>query len=194
MPVERQRGLPTPTVAHEGNPRMNSLVVSGTLDGEAFITFAAPPFLTLPAPPDNTTPPADGDCPECMSGQLNLSIVCCSIQGGATCELTCDTPVLVKACGGTPPYLIYTDEEFLHAAQILDDEAIISIRKKYVQFRYRLRSDYWSSNPCGGASNHPGRIITEMWIRQENQTYDCNMEVVGDAYCDDTMVMDTPAC
>src|SRR5689334_21855644 len=33
-----------------------------------------------------------------------------------------------------------------------------------------------------------------MWIRQENQTYDCNMEVVGDAYCDDTMVMDTPAC
>ena len=30
---------PTPTVAHEGNPDTNTLTVSGTLDGQAFIVF-----------------------------------------------------------------------------------------------------------------------------------------------------------
>lgn len=40
MPVTRARGLPTPTIAHEGNPRATpDLVVSGTLDGDVFVNF-----------------------------------------------------------------------------------------------------------------------------------------------------------
>ena len=37
--MTRTTGLPTPTVAHEGNPDTNTLTVSGTLDGDAFINF-----------------------------------------------------------------------------------------------------------------------------------------------------------
>src|SRR5689334_13107179 len=94
MPVERTRGLPTPTVAHEGNPRMSSLVVSGTLDGEAFITFFPPDSITgIPAPPSEPPPGENSNCPGCI-GTVAVNAnptaqVLCASDTGDGCVVTC---------------------------------------------------------------------------------------------------------
>ena len=73
MPVTRTRGIPAPTVAHEGNPRSTSLVVSGTLDGEAFIHFLPPDTVTFAAPPPSEEASSNSNCPNCTT--LDPSIV-----------------------------------------------------------------------------------------------------------------------
>ena len=88
MPVDRNRGIPTPTVAHEGNPRSTSLTVSGTLDGEAFIHFLPPDVVTFSAPPPVISPGGGtGGC-DCTDGSFILSVADpvaaaqCVVDGG----------------------------------------------------------------------------------------------------------------
>ena len=94
MPVDRNRGIPTPTVAHEGNPRSNSLVVSGTLDGEAFIHFIPPDVITATPPEPSTPPPSTGgDCSDCTSiipSTINQAMIdVCASDTGDGCVVTC---------------------------------------------------------------------------------------------------------
>jgi len=94
MPVERTRGLPTPTVAHEGNPRSTSLVVSGTLDGEAFIHFLPPDVITaIPAPSEPPPGGGNSNCPGCV-GTLAVNAdpvteALCASDTGDGCVVTC---------------------------------------------------------------------------------------------------------
>lgn len=60
-----------PVVAHEGNPRTNSLAVSGTLDGDVYLIFAGEPAAIpptpLPAPPPINEPGMTVSCPDVFS-------------------------------------------------------------------------------------------------------------------------------
>lgn len=147
-------------------------------------------------------PPTIGpaECPECPTDPA-IVVLCCPTPGNALCVLDCNNPILIKACGGIPPYSFYSDDDsFIKVTQVDTDTALVEIVKAYFQYSYSLRYHAWVSNPCNGASAHPGANITEVYIKQVNKVYNCNMELIpGDDFHDPNMVFDSdpdcdPAC
>lgn len=141
---------------------------------------------------DNDTP----ECPECNLTEPGITILCCPTPNNSGCILTCETPVLIKACGGVPPYSFYGDDEFLQVTAVSEDTAIVSIRLRFVQFGYQLRFERTNNDFNGPASNcaphsdHPTGTTSFISVKQRNLSYDCDMVLLpfdggwGDLFAD----------
>lgn len=141
------------------------------------------------APPP---PPGVGECPECPTDPT-VVVLCCPTPGNLACVLSCNNPILVKACGGVPPYSWFSDDEdFIKVTPVDIDTALVENVKFYFQYSYSLRYAAWGGNPC---FSDPSVNMTEIFIKQVNKVYDCNMlQIVSDDFHDHDMVFDTDSC
>jgi hypothetical protein len=110
---------PAATVAHEGNPRTNSLTVSGTLDGDIFL-------IPLPPPPDpvSGTPPEDIVRPLPPPGPPTFCLDAATIMD--TDEVTFDAEssiIKVYSALLDPPAISLVETESLVVEHVPGEEA-----------------------------------------------------------------------